>query len=893
MSPTSPVSATPSSTSCADDDSKPPLSFQEVQAEEEAALGGNHVARSALCISGGGIRSATFALGAIQGLAESGILSMFDYLSTVSGGGYIGSWLTAWKQRRNGLAAVIPELLPAAPFPPEQAPDPIQHLREYNSYLSPTLGLFSADTWTLVATVLRNMFLNWLVLVPLLLFALMMPRLVLSGAKLGDTYIYYGHWLVDLRDVLKWVFPAASGLFFAIGTFNALRYLPHVGGENPSQGHFLKYVLLPLVCSGMAFMALEGWFTGGDISAPSSLTFLDLLAGIGISGASAWIAYLLIFHKKFAGKPQAILGLSFALLLTVVSCATGAWAMTRFFRTFSWALYITVSLPLLLLAFAFAVVMFVGLTSNVLNDEDREWLSRAGAWWLLFTLGWAAICTLSLHAPEWYLHRHIWARSLFACSGGIGGVLTALGSLSKSKPEQPGAESQKPGVMANILDLGMKLAAVVFVVAFLAGLGVLINVLLLNVGMEVSKAPAFVKTLTGQQWWTMGSLVEYTPPTLAILFALAFLLIGWLMARCININKFSLHAMYRDRLIRAYLGASNDHPEINKFTGFDETDNLMMAQLTPGLRPLHVVNITLNLVAGKRLAWQQRKAEPFTVSALHSGSGNLGYRPSSAYGGKNGISLGTAMSLSGAAASPNMGYYSSAVFGFIMTLLNARLGAWLGNPGPAGCYTWRKQGPSSAVDSLVREAFGLTDEKCPYVYLSDGGHFENLGLYEMVKRRCRYILVLDGAADGELQFGDLGNALRKIRIDSKVNIKFQEGWAQALLDREKRWAVATIGYQAAGMGEDGYLIYIKPLICGSEPPDVVAYRAVNPDFPHQSTANQFFNESQTESYRMLGLHTIHEMCAGWKAGSGFAALVTHVHDQTIQKPKAARATAAG
>src|ERR1700746_1982457 len=131
MPPTSPVSTTPSSISSPADGSNAPLSFQQMQAEEEAALGENRTGRSALCISGGGIRSATFALGAIQGLAQSGILSMFDYLSTVSGGGYIGSWLTAWKQRRNGLAAVVPELHPSAPFPPEGMPDPIQHLREY------------------------------------------------------------------------------------------------------------------------------------------------------------------------------------------------------------------------------------------------------------------------------------------------------------------------------------------------------------------------------------------------------------------------------------------------------------------------------------------------------------------------------------------------------------------------------------------------------------------------------------------------------------------------------------------------------------------------------------------------------------------------------------------
>jgi len=118
-----------------------------------------------------------------------------------------------------------------------------------------------------------------------------------------------------------------------------------------------------------------------------------------------------------------------------------------------------------------------------------------------------------------------------------------------------------------------------------------------------------------------------------------------------------------------------------------------MHDLQPNLKPFHVVNIALNLVAGRRLAWQQRKAESFTVTPLHTGNCALGYRPSASYGGDKGISLGTAITISGAAASPNMGYHSSPVIGFIMTLFNARLGAWLGNPGPAGSKTWEKPGP--------------------------------------------------------------------------------------------------------------------------------------------------------------------------------------------------------
>src|SRR5215831_6526201 len=178
---------------------------------------------SALCISGGGIRSATFALGAIQGLAERGLLGQFDYLSTVSGGGYIGSWLSAWVKRAGGLQNVIPHLRgddrPHAPGDP----DPIDHLREYNNYLSPKLGFFSADTWTLVATVGRNMLLNWLVFIPLLMFGLVLPRIVLSLARLGETYsLWYVPAVRPWLGSLEYVLPAGAVLLFFIGIVNVL-----------------------------------------------------------------------------------------------------------------------------------------------------------------------------------------------------------------------------------------------------------------------------------------------------------------------------------------------------------------------------------------------------------------------------------------------------------------------------------------------------------------------------------------------------------------------------------------------------------------------------------------------------------------------------------------------
>ena len=214
---------------------------------------------SALCISGGGIRSATFALGALQGLAEHTLLGQFDYLSTVSGGGYIGSWLTAWIKRAGGLENVIPHLRGKAERVPGGGVDPIQHLREYNNYLSPQMGFFSADAWTLGATMVRNILINWLVLVPLLMLALMLPRLVVAVFRLGEAYREMGmgatitsSWMGEKRSPAVCQPPACicpSSIW--------PRYLPSAGGRDHSQNDFLLKVLAPLACGILCFMVYD------------------------------------------------------------------------------------------------------------------------------------------------------------------------------------------------------------------------------------------------------------------------------------------------------------------------------------------------------------------------------------------------------------------------------------------------------------------------------------------------------------------------------------------------------------------------------------------------------------------------------------------------------------
>lgn len=279
--------------------------------------------------------------------------------------------------------------------------------------------------------------------------------------------------------------------------------------------------------------------------------------------------------------------------------------------------------------------------------------------------------------------------------------------------------------------------------------------------------------------------------------------------------------------------------------------------------PLHVVNTALNLVSGDNLAWQQRQAESFTISPLHCGSAFVGYRDSCQYGDAlRGISLGTAVAISGAAASPNQGYHSSLPLAFLMTMFNVRLGSWLGNPGAAGKKTYDKDNPSSMVALLAREMIGDTSDTYPWVYLSDGGHFENLALYEMVLRRCRYIVVSDGGCDPKFTFEDLGNAIRKIRTDFGIPIEFDQ-MPMHSRDDDSPWgyaAVGTIKYAAVDgdRAPDGSLIYVKPGYYPDErlPKDVVNYAKECSDFPHETTADQWFSESQFESYRMLGRHVV-------------------------------------
>ncbi|HJT19284.1 MAG TPA: patatin-like phospholipase family protein [Nitrospira sp.] len=834
--------------------------------------------RTALCLSGGGIRSATFGLGILQSLARLSLLTRFDYLSTVSGGGYIGSWLTAWIHRHpQGVAGVANELArpPSTVQGPE--PQPVNWLRRYSNYLSPKLGALSVDSWTLLGTYLRNLTLNWLVLVPLLAAALLVPRLMVSLVRWSPEELGLPGSLV------QWMFAAglAAGV---VGLAYLHAYRPSL---EPLRSHelwkryerqqwFLIAGFAPLLAADVLLIVAYAWYrnAGGQLEdlalagLGSRSTFV--VGGAVIHGAGWLISALLLRRWRnmdgwLAVEFLVILwsgelgGLLLWSVLEPIPSALPVGSFAEWYSCFAPAGFLAM--------FLLTATVFVGVASRYTDDHDREWWGRAGAWMLIAGTVWSALGSLVVFGPGVVS----WVPGLVASVGGLSGIISlVLGFSAKTSATAKG----KPSLVDLVLDQAVRLAAPVFIACLFTLITLWTSLLIkalggahgssaLNLGSIGLRVPADA--------WDHAAILHNSPPWLVIELGLALVTLAGAMSLVININKFSLHSIYRNRLIRAYLGASRlpeygEQRRPNLFTGFDPNDNVQMHQLAPPDRPVkkpfHVLNAALNLVRGENLAWQQRKAQSFTASPLFCGSWNLGYRRASKYGSNErlhkAITVGTAMAISGAAASPNMGYHSAPAVTFLLAFFNVRLGWWLGNPGPAGAQTFDRSCPRIAVRPLLAETFGLTDAANPYVYLSDGGHFENLGLYEMVLRRCRYIVVSDASCDTARSFTDLGNAIRKVRVDLGVEIEINPELLQLQTDGKlsrSHYALGLIRYDRVDQGgSPGLLIYIKPSLTGNEPADVTEYANCHAEFPHEPTADQFFDESQFESYRALGAH---------------------------------------
>lgn len=889
---------------------------------------------TALCLSGGGIRSASFALGIIQALAswpsrnerhrktrvpppDSGqaLLGQFNYLSTVSGGGYIGSWLSAWLTR-NGFAKVLPALQSRDGAIGGVEPSQINDLRRYSNYLTPKVGLLSADSWAAAATIVRNLLLNWTLLLPLFLLSIVAVKLSIIGVTAPATAGSAGEPLFG--PAWTWIIGFLAGTLAVFGLSLSQRlYFNHHAGEKPvesfSQKEFILRSLAPAVVSGLLWTAIlnSGYVAGAlpadccSASATSEklVIFVSALFGVAIFGAARlhgrWRSGQYAEHAPSFGDLRRlkswgwlVAGACYGALIGL-----GASILAPSFDPVSHSpdpqqqlLLVLFGLPWFLMSQMAAESAYVALTSSeTRTDEQREWFARSAGWFMAVSVFWilgAALTllgslALALAQADWCMPIE-----LSAVGAAISTVVGWLAGASRRTPANGAAKSLSGKVYSA---LAMVAATLFF--GFLVVLGstwtdwVALNAPLIGFPLEwfiflnavpVEAAPCC-------------SVTSY-PRTILNLGILAVILVAvaWVASWFVNINRFSLHGLYRNRLVRAFLGPSHPGRKPDRFTGFDMDDNIYMSDLweTGAMqhrgddwRPFHILNMTLNMVSSRELAWQQRKAMSFTVSPLHSGAAGLhpqpethgvarllylgAYQNSRTYGGANGITLGTAMAISGAAVNPNMGYHSSPVVSLLLTMLNVRLGWWLGNPGKHGTGTWEKSGPPYAAKPIIEEAFGLTTEARSYVNLSDGGHFENLGLYEMVRRRCRYVVVSDAGCDADFAFEDLGNAVRKVEIDFGIPIRFIR--LQDLKPRpaERDVSLPDTPYHSIGIidypavdgadAECGIILYVKASFHNcNESAGVKAYAETHPDFPHEPTSDQWFDEAQFESYRSLG-----------------------------------------
>lgn len=339
-----------------------------------------------------------------------------------------------------------------------------------------------------------------------------------------------------------------------------------------------------------------------------------------------------------------------------------------------------------------------------------------------------------------------------------------------------------------------------------------------------------------------------------------FLLVSLVLALGCNINLVSMHGFYRNRLRDAFMPykiPNDDHINATDISNWEQAQHCQLAELTPSNMPYQLINCNIELWGSKQTKYRNRGSDSFTLSPLYCGSASTGYANTHKYM-KGSVDLATACAISGAAVATNTRETRSKALNFIMALLNLRLGCWFDNPKAVQHKPALFDKPLWYV-YMFRDMFGRgLNESQSYVHLSDGGHFENLGIYELVRRKCKLIFAFDAGADPLFQFSDLGRVTELIRVDfgAKLSIDITPIIPSDNNRSVAAWVKGEITYND---GSKAILVYIKPCLISGLSEDIYGYQRQNHSFPHQSTSDQFFDESQFEAYRELGFQITHRL----------------------------------
>jgi hypothetical protein len=473
-----------------------------------------------ICLSGGGIRSATFALGVLQGLTEKELLPKADYLSTVSGGGYIGSWLQGVLHRDTAGYEKL-----AREVPQDASNDPISFLRKYSNYLAPRVGL-SLDAIVIPVIWLRNTLLNQTIIVAA--FAALFLLLSLPGSGIHvlariDSLCFswvaifvaalLGAFAVaiigsNLRKITKREFATGQETDFKLGK----------GTESVS-----KLVVLPLVLAVVCLLfALVSW---PQAAASLCAALFD----------NAQIPFLKRISQVFV--PWGCLALILWALLTLLQWGGGfvqcferssrqpkwlAWLhliwMPLVSALFMWSLFVAVSLhldshaqislhraeyiiavgpPFYLLVLHFGIALQIGLMGRDFPDSTREWLARAGALTLSVAAIWALLFAIGVFAPFWV--AKLWLNSgagILSAAGAwvVSTLMTVLaGKSAKTKGVQEGTPSHSV-VIDYVARYGPFIAITGFLVLVAFGVQLLLR-------QSLWRAPGpFLGKFVGDYW---------------------------------------------------------------------------------------------------------------------------------------------------------------------------------------------------------------------------------------------------------------------------------------------------------------------------------------------------------------------------------------------------------
>jgi hypothetical protein len=368
-----------------------------------------------------------------------------------------------------------------------------------------------------------------------------------------------------------------------------------------------------------------------------------------------------------------------------------------------------------------------------------------------------------------------------------------------------------------------------------------------------------------------------------VLGAAIALLVLLLMAVFVHNRRYSMHFFYRERLCSVYAVARHRDPEIGLVAGplpygeriwlskigqpVDPSAADAVARRVPKLVVCCAVNVTSHEAPIGRFAGS------FTFEAERSGSPLLGYRSTKDYE-RDGQVPGTAMTLpsmmavSGAALSPMMGRFTHPALRFLMALTNVRLGVWIPN-GAMGDLApraesivpvpwWRRLAGTIAAGwhepgawYVWREAIGTTGSTRKFIYVSDGGHFENLGLVELIRRRCTHILCFDASLDTTGDALDIGRAIALARADLGAEIELDP--TPTLTDGTGASpTMVASGRVRYPDGQVASLILTRAALTEKASWDLRSFAKRDRLFPNHSTRQQLFTDEQFQAYRSLG-----------------------------------------